>query len=173
MERMTKRLQSGKAVMDCPKCEHSKITECTLYGCRNRLKDRLAAYEDTGLTPEEIQAPFTAGTLADMAAHALGLEPRRLRELAAADKDGRCIVLPCKAGDTIYMIRRALNADHIARDEIVIRKVMGYSGNAINKVWLTVNECAYNLSIFPSEFGKTVFLTREEAERALRGKEND
>lgn len=31
-------------------------------------------------------------------------ELSRLRELAQADKDGRCVVLPCKVGDTIYQI---------------------------------------------------------------------
>ena len=62
--------------------------------------DRLAAYEDTGLTPEEIKAPFTEDAMINLAAQALGVEPSRLRELAEADKDGRVIVLPAKKGDT-------------------------------------------------------------------------
>ena len=60
---------------------------------------RLAAYEDIGLTPEEIKAPFTEDTMINLAAQALGVEPSRLRELAEADKDGRCVVLPCKVGE--------------------------------------------------------------------------
>ena len=60
---------------------------------------RLAAYEDTGLTPEEIKAPFTEDTMINLAAQALGVEADRLRELAEADKDGRCVVLPCKVGE--------------------------------------------------------------------------
>lgn len=60
---------------------------------------RLAAYEDTGLTPEEIKAPFTEDTMINLAAQALGVEPSRLRELAEADKDGRAVVLPCKVGE--------------------------------------------------------------------------
>ena len=56
--------------------------------------DRLAAYEDTGLTPEEIKAPFTEDTMINLAAQALGVEADRLRELAEADKDGRVVVLP-------------------------------------------------------------------------------
>lgn len=63
---------------------------------------RLAAYEDIGLTPEEIKAPFTEDTMINLAAQALGVEPSRLRELAAADKDGRVVVLPCKVGDTVW-----------------------------------------------------------------------
>ena len=58
MERYTKRLEDGQAVMDCANCPESWNTnpggKCTALYCRNRLKDRLAAYEDTGLEPEEI-----------------------------------------------------------------------------------------------------------------------
>ena len=64
-----------------------------------QMADRLAAYEDTGLTPEEIKAPFTEDTMINLAAQALGVEPSRLRELAEADKDGRVIILPCKVGE--------------------------------------------------------------------------
>lgn len=60
---------------------------------------RLKAYEDTGLTPEEIKAPFTEDTMINLGAQALGVEADRLRELAEADKDGRVVVLPCKAGE--------------------------------------------------------------------------
>ena len=49
--------------------------------------------------PEEIKAPFTEDTMINLAAQALGVEPSRLRELAEADKDGRCVVLPCKVGE--------------------------------------------------------------------------
>ena len=46
------------------------------------LYGRLKAYEDTGLTPEEIKAPFTEDAMINLAAQALGVEPSRLRELA-------------------------------------------------------------------------------------------
>ena len=55
--------------------------------------DRLAAYEDTGLPPEEIKAPFTEDAMINLAAQALGVEPSRLRKIAKADKDGRVVVL--------------------------------------------------------------------------------
>lgn len=129
--------------------------------------DRLAAYEDTGLTPEEIKAPFTEDTMINLAAQALGVEPSRLRELAEADKDGRVVVLPCKVGDTVYTNNRVLGADNAMHDEICTRRIKGYSGNALNEVWLISNGDYCDLSIFPSEFGKTVFLSREEAEKAL------
>ena len=88
MERCTIRLKTGEA--RCSQLDGNVVVE------------RLAAYEDTGLTPEEIKAPFTEDTMINLAAQALGVEPSRLRELAEADKDGRLVMLPCKVGDTVY-----------------------------------------------------------------------
>ncbi len=133
-----------------------------------QMADRLAAYEDTGLTPEEIKAPFTEDTMINLAAQALGVEPSRLRELAEADKDGRVVVLPCKVGDTVYMIEHIFDIDNGVCDEICARKVIGHGGNNLNQLWLVGSGGICNAYIFVSEFGKTVFLTREEAERAIQ-----
>lgn len=54
MDRLTKRLPNGEGIMDCQKCENSWCTkhpgqkrgDCTALYCRNRLKDRMAEYED-------------------------------------------------------------------------------------------------------------------------------
>ena len=85
MERCTIRLKTGEA--RCSQLDGNVVVE------------RLAAYEDTGLTPEEIKAPFTEDTIINLAAQALGVEPSRLREIAEADKDGRLVVMPCKVGE--------------------------------------------------------------------------
>lgn len=92
----------------------------------------------------------------------------RLRELAEADKDGRVVVLPCKVGDTVYMIERIFDIDNGICDEICARKVIGHGGNNLNQLWLVGSGGICNAHIFVSEFGKTVFLTREEAERAIQ-----
>lgn len=47
---------------------------------------RLAAYEDTGLTPEEIKAALPEDVVIKLAAQALRTEPGRLRELAEVDR---------------------------------------------------------------------------------------
>lgn len=44
--RLTQRLLDGQAVMDCQSCE-LRENACTALSCRNRLKDRLAEYEDS------------------------------------------------------------------------------------------------------------------------------
>ena len=126
--------------------------------------DRLAAYEDTGLTPEEIKAPFTEDTMINLAAQALGVEPSRFRELAEADKDGRCVVLPCKVGDTVYfsLLGRII--------EKQVFSIVSFSNS-------TRIYCGGTSEYFrPEDIGKTFFLTREEAEKALQemeGKKDD
>jgi hypothetical protein len=51
--------------------------------------DRLAAYEDTGLEPEDLKRAFNEDDVLKLAGQALGITPERLRELAQTDKDGK------------------------------------------------------------------------------------
>lgn len=50
---------------------------------------RLAAYEDTGLEPEDFKKAFNEDALLKMTAQYLGTTPDRLHEWAKADKEGR------------------------------------------------------------------------------------
>lgn len=132
------------------------------------LYGRLKAYEDTGLTPEQIKSAFTTDALIKMAAQALETTPERLRELAAADKEGCVVVLPCKRGGKIYAPRKkeidTYEVLAIAEDEKGVQ-LLGKC-KCSEESWVTdiFNAC---------DFGKSVFLTREEAERAMEGQKND
>ena len=120
-----------------------------------QLYSALAAYEDTGITAEEITATASLPMFVKVASAALGATPERLREMAEADKDGRVVVLPCKVGDTVYLIvtKRA--------------KVYMPEFSFVKKSRLTF----LNMERVLQDFGKTVFLTREEAEKALEATE--
>lgn len=156
------------------KTRHAYYPRCFKYPCYGngcKIKDcpletavceRLEAYEDTGLTPEEIKDPFTEDTMINLAAQAMGVEPSRIREIAEADKDGRCVVLPCKVGDTVWRIIRD-GEPHITRDEV---RDMYFADDMTPCVELVGGRVT-----FTEKFGKTVFLSREEAEKALRGME--
>lgn len=89
----------------------------------------------------------------------------RVAELVEADKDGRCVIKPCNIGDTIYIITQEFNGSN-TEFKIEKRTVDGYAGNALNPIWIISKE-PYELHFFPSEFGRTVFLTYEEAKAAL------
>lgn len=118
-----------------------KIKDCPF---ETAVCERLASYEDSGLTPEEIKAPFTEDTMINLAAQALGVEPSRLRELAEADKDGRVIILPCKVYET----------DGVRVYEHTVREV--------------IYETAGGPAFDKNAIGKRIFLTRDEAGRAIQ-----
>ena len=186
MARMTKRLPDGKTVMDCDNCGLKKYKQCTLYKCRASLIKQLAAYEDTGLTPEEIKAPFTEDAMINLAAQTLGVEADRLRELAEADKDGRVVVLPCKGADKLYVVgtKQIVEcnvAEKYLMDDETIEYLVNFEcvdncdGCPFNSWQRETVSDEYHCggeygdgSVSSKDFGKTVFLTRAEAERALQ-----
>ena len=55
----------------------------------DKIVNRLAAYEDTGLLPEEFKKAFNEDALLKMIAQYLGTTPDRLHEWVKADKEGR------------------------------------------------------------------------------------
>ena len=135
------------------------------------LYGRLKAYEDTGMYPESVEALKLS--MMDKAISEItefdGLPIDRLRELAEADKDGRVVVLPCKVGDVVYGF-------HNNRQTILPMVVKWIETNddrwTVAAQYTPMAPNFYQLS----DFGKTVFLTREEAEKALQemeGKKDD
>ena len=101
---------------------------------------RLADYdEDTGLEPEQCE---NAKTIIESAFSNDMSKAERIRELLKADKDGRLVVLPCKVDDTVYYIRRTFDGT-----DVVVEARLWWS------------DIPY--------IGKTIFITREEAEKAL------
>ena len=79
----------------------------------------------------------------------------RLRELAQADREGRCVVLPAKPDQTIYQWR-------IGDDCPSVSRLDGVQINADGEITYPI----WNGYLIAEDFGRTVFLTREEA--ALR-----
>ena len=127
--------------------------------------DRLAAYEDTGLEPE-ICAEYKKF---EDEAIGKGVPFSRIVELMEADKEGRLVVIPCKVGDTVYVIDWYLDCDidgfKVCDDyEKEGYRACGYCRH--NYVKKFTREKKYENQML-DEIGKTVFLTREEAERAL------
>ena len=105
---------------------------------------------------------------------ALGVGPSRLRELAEADKDGRVVVLPCKVGEKLWVIGRDNVPREMALEAPDIRTVCTDEDNLCMS---TCNRkpdgfCAYRLRNDGKDVGKSVFLTREEAEKALEATKN-
>jgi hypothetical protein len=169
MKRLTKRENGHTHYQRCFE------EPCGGMGCRTEdcgfkveICERLAAYEDTGLEPEEVMPKDKADEIALKLMRLADLESlcnyTRLRELAEADKAGRLVVLPCKVGDTVWItgsVRRLYSEKvrtFFCGDPNYSR---GMADNGVKMIRTT------GCDIPIHKFGKTVFLTREEAEKAL------
>ena len=144
MKRITERSKSGDMLtVKCRNCEKTEIGSCE--DCQNAIYHRLTDIEDI---------------LGD------NYDLDRLRELVEADRDGRCVVLPCKVGDTIYKLFLGcsikLKVERIVRWSNGCWKVNAHTDRKYTD-WK-------GFEIDFSDFGKTVFLTREAAEAALKQK---
>lgn len=151
------------------------IAQCRELPCQHggncsqkQVWERLKAYEDTRLTPERCaefaRADAEGRYIVMRDAEQEGVA--RLRELARADKDGRVVVLPCKVGQRVFAL---LDTDkHISECEV---KQIGM-GNKIGFIGLEpIGARGREYGVALNGFGKTVFLIREEAEKALEAKE--
>lgn len=167
MERLTKRLSSGAPTYNYPaSCyfgDDSGPDRIAQSAFRQRCVERLAAYEDTGLTPERCaefaRADAEGRYIVMRDAEQEGVA--RLRELAEADKNGCVIIVPCKVGDTVYF---ALLGKIIEKQ---VFSIVAFSNS-------TRIYCGGTSEYFrPEDIGKTFFLTREEAEKALEAMKNE
>ena len=151
MKRLTKRCNGVVTYIGASNEYETGQIACEVgsQGVRELL-ERVAAYEDTGCEPEQI------AKAKDALEYAYG-NAERIIKLAEADKDGRVVVLPCKVGDTVYLI--------------VTKRARIYTPEFkfIKKSKLTF----LNMERILQDFGKTAFLTREEAEKALEVMEDD
>lgn len=94
---------------------------------------------------------------------------KRIIELAEADRDGKCIIRPLKADDTMWVVTK--------KQEIIECKVRNIRLRTDNVTLLFTcigrhddgKGFRYSGNFTPRSIGKTVFTTREEAEAALKG----
>lgn len=136
--------------LNCMKCKyrHEDNGNCTAVGgfCTAVTAAHcplLRDFLDTGLTPDEIRNMSGEWCAAMSVLNGMGSYDR-LRELAKADKDGRVIILPCKVYET----------DGVRVYEPTVREV--------------IYETAGGPAFDKNAIGKSIFLTRAEAERAMQ-----
>ena len=137
------------------------IAQCRELPCKydgnctqKKVWERLKAFEDAKLSPQACaEAREIEETLSGC-----DYSISRMVELMKADKDGRVVVLPCKVGDKLY---------RVFAGEIFEHRVGSMKYFAIQGRW--------DIGTYPfcpcveSSIGKTIFLTREEAEKAMKG----
>lgn len=106
---------------------------------------------------------------------------QRLRELVKADAEGRVVVLPCKVGDTVFVDKRTTPYQYFhPHDRVGAFAKCTVIGASITKSGIKIkmranypSRCGQYgfLKMGAGAFGKTVFMTQTEAERALAATE--
>lgn len=155
MERLTKHSkQTSHENGIC--CTHFFGPECRGVGgnCAMNCKweeaawSRLAAYEDTGLTPAEVLSMHSEWNTMMSVLNSIGSYDR-LRELAEADRNHQIVIRPCQIGDTVW----AADTEPVIPLRVMADAVYleGRHGGDYERL---------------SDFGSVVFLSQEEAKEA-------
>lgn len=151
-------------------CDIAQCKEipCPYNGACSQRKvwERLKAYEDTHMMPSDVTSMRM--DMAIIAALFNGVDVDRMKELAEADKDGRLVVLPCKVGDRLYEVtgRKTISVYKVKAIRVELFGLFIEWDIVEGFVWQSLS------GINAGEIGKTVFLTREEAEKALEAMKN-
>lgn len=98
------------------------------------------------------------GVISSENAHAIEDAVNFIRKYEDAEEQGLLVRLPCKVGDTVYK---------------VVKKSVDLTGYRMEWGWETVVEAIKFRIGMADSVGKTIFLTRTEAEAALKGERKD
>ena len=134
---------------------------CSSFCYFTSVAEMLEKYEDTELTPELIEA--MRGHNSELINQNADLQAENAALKARLDK---AVELPCKVGDTVYRTVNLVNG----MTKVVKGMISDFSRDMFcNKdhIYFKDSPIFYNIWLDADEFGKTVFLTKEEAEQAL------
>lgn len=137
------------------------IAQCRELPCpydgnctQKEVWERLKAYEDAGLSPQACaEAREIEETLSGC-----DYSISRMVELMKADKEGRLVVLPCRQGDELWTYGNFPQGREVYR--FTVSDVSTLNGRTV------LNTLGLG-TIRPEDIGKTVFLSRKEAEKAM------
>ena len=122
--------------------------------------DRLADYENAGMTPEEIITLKSIKSWADAVEHELD----KITELEKAE---RLVVLPCAVTDTVYVLETVYKGKKQIGERVVSAQIDhvtigGTTGEPVYDLCSETGNWYYSME--PGDF----YLTVEEAEKAMK-----
>lgn len=195
MKRLTEKNESP-----CTCC--GGIGSCRTDCSYKQIYDRLAEYEDTGLTPKEIEDMVSVREITPEAEYAIDKhannliqkleqliaqtdEKNELQRYKEAEEQGLLVWLPCKPGDTVYWLNYNRSAcktcdlfssfygvDCMCDKHYELYPEINsvYDDEHCPKHFIEIVKWKTDLGWIVehlNDFGKTVFLTSEAAEKAL------
>ena len=161
----TESLYADKAsleIMDL--CMEAATVLSTLQAENEKLRAELEQVKRERDAAQSLLAERIGVRGAEPITTAFGLLLDRLRELAQADREGRCVVLPCKVEDDVYIN--------------ILGRTLPFTVISISQMASTPTFKAQHgirlVYIFKADdVGETVFMTRAEAEAALQGEQEE
>lgn len=124
--------------------------------------EELKSYKDIG-TPKELKELKENGAFTGLELAKLAIMQKELKSYKDLEEQGLLLRMPCKVGDTVYVPTR----NFISELRITLVSV-NTNEMAMYFSWLLNSGIYPNLDGFHGyDLGKTVFLTREEAEKKL------
>ena len=146
---------------NCMKCaeEHEQLAEWL---------EELKSYKDIG-TPKELKELKENGAFTGLELAKLAIMQKELKKYKDLERQGLLVRLLCKVGDIVYDSSFGYPEPHMVK-AISYGYCIGYVEPKIENEIIFYCENYTNTMkvIFPmKELGKTIFLTREEAEKKL------
>ena len=137
---------------------------------------RLADYEDTGISPEELTGLLRSPVyIAACVLNGAAITHERAIEIAKAEVEGRLVVLPCRIDSTVYLLHqepsqkrkpRTYRVDECDIDHFTI------GGTMIPMITAVSKDNEWTELIDGTQEGYEYWLTREDAESVLVKEEN-
>lgn len=170
MDRLTKRFTDGGAY-----CE--EIIDVGIKGVNyptyvGRAVDKLAEYENFEEIFRSKMTDAACDFLKDKEEFEKWLDrnkwiAKKCDEYARAEEQGKLLIFHCAVGDTVYVV---LPTDsHITKAQINKIEIKPTLFGKICYFIEPVGNRGHLYRYFGSNFGKSVFLTKEQAEEALKG----
>ena len=100
---------------------------------------------------------------------------KKLADYEDLEEQGRLIKLPCKVGDTVY-VNGVLGYGETERYKVIRVDYHSTLGTGKNEFYIEALLCTdpdSSIAFYDKQFGKTVFLTKSEAEQKLKEMESD
>lgn len=143
--------------------------------------EELKSYKDIG-TLEELKELKENGTFTGLELAKLAIMQKELKKYKDLEEQGLLVRLPCKVGDTVWVVTSPINVfDYDKYDgdaeyevyESFLSSVSYYASGEQFRIYAKVTNSFIAAYFRECDFGKSIFFTREEAEKKLEKMKND
>lgn len=143
--------------------------------------EELKSYKDIG-TPKELKELKENGAFTGLELAKLAIMQKELKKYKDLEEQGLLERLPCKVGDTVWVVTSPINVfDYDEYDgdaeyevyESFLSSVSYYASGEQFRIYAKITNSFIAAYFRECDFGKSIFFTREEAEKKLKELKNE